>query len=411
MAACPSSQLCGSTKYPGQQLSILSNCTAWAQGNMHFDCGDQVRGAQSISYDPTLESTPIFQLSQSEMYELREGIPTVNITAQKVLDGHDLMYTKSTADAVTPTLFGRAPTKAIIGVGIFDCSADSTAGDPVSVTVFSGVQVNSISYTASVDNPAVEDITWLGNDIIYYNPNFSGDCECDYTDRFLAEVASIQLTGCNAGNDQAPIGPIAHRENVIFGFDSGAGLDQNGMVADPDTTILPPDIPGITCSGTLDPNNPVAVQSITISTSLNREDVNRLGERSPHARTLTLPVAVDTAIEVVSEHEVGFSATSYGVCLPPAYTGCEDVTQCSGVGVNAYNRTIRLALCEGTRVYTGIRNKLVSANRSGGSTGGENLTITYNFQTFNTMTVLHCNDQAASGDSWWTNRDQWLTDV
>lgn len=404
--------VCGSIKYPGQQLGIMSDCDVFDRAGYQFECTDVIRGMQSVTYDPTFETQPVFQLSQSEIYELREGIPNINISMSKALDGYAGPYLYATKDAQQPTLLGRAPTKCAIGLAIFPCDAQSTAGDPRSVVVWSGAQVNSVAYNFGVDGVFTEDTTFVANDMVWYSQTvpvaYTGTCGCDTLAQFDAEVATIQFTGCNAGNDQRPRGVVQFRENMIFEHDASGTADENGALKDPDTTILPPEIFGITCSGTNEADVPI--QSISISATLNREDINRLGTRSPKTRTITLPVSVETSIEVISDYDAVISATSYGVCPGAVYDDCVDDARCSNVGVNLQNRTIRVATCDGLRVYTGIRNKLSGFSRAGGSTGGENMTVTYTFQTFNTMTVLHCQDPSPSGAAWWASRDQWLLD-
>lgn len=404
---------CGSLKWVGQQLGIIGGCEVALETGFSFECDDVVRGVQSFGYDPSFETTPYFQLGQSEIYELREGIPSINITASKALDGYPTIYTMATKDAQTPSLLGRAATKCAIAVAMFPCDKDSAQGTANSIVVFSGAQVNSVSYNFGVDNVFTEEVTFLSNDMIWKNdttiPANTDDCNCDVTDLFTAEVATIAFTGCNAANDQAPRSPLQFREYMIFGHDAGSSVDLNGALADPDTTILPPEIYGINCSGTNDSG--VCVQSVTISAQLNREDIFCLGTKGPRNRSITLPVSVETAINVLTERDALISATTYGVCETTGYEDCVDDARCATIGTNLKNRTIRVATCDGLRVYTGIRNKMQGWSRNGGGTDGSNVNITYNFRTYNTMTVMHCNDNSPSGSGWWTNRDQYLLDT
>lgn len=408
---------CGGIKWVGQQVGIIGGCEVASDSGFSFECSDVVTGVQTFGYDPSFESTPFFQFGQSEIYELREGVPVINITMSKALDGHSTIYTRATKDAQSPTLIGRAATKCAIGAAIFPCDRDSAAAAANSVVVFSGAQVNSVSYSFGVDNVFTEEVSFVSNDMIWKNnasiPANTTACDCTPTDQFTAEVATISFTGCNAANDQAPRAPLQFREHIIFGH-SGSSVDINGALADPDTTILPPDIYGINCSGTND--SEVCIQSIAISAQLNREDINCLGTKGPRNRTITLPVAVETAINVITERDALVSATTYGVCQNDAYDDCVDDARCAVIGTNQKNRTIRVATCDGLRVYTGIRNKLSGISRSGGGTDGSNVNVTYNFRTYNTMTVLHCADQSSidnmpSGTAWWSDRDTWLTDV
>ena len=64
------------------------------------------------------------------------------------------------------------------------------------------------------------------------------------------------------------------------------------------------------------------------------------------------------------------------------------------------DRTIRVATCEGTRIYLGRKNKLSSVNYSGGDAGGGNVSVSYTFTTFNDFTVMHSGDPHSNGTTW-----------
>ena len=82
---------------------------------------------------------------------------------------------------------------------------------------------------------------------------------------------------------------------------------------------------------------------------------------------------------------------------------CEEAT-------NLSNNTIRIATCEGTRLWLGNKNKLSSVSYGGGDAGGGNATVTYIYSTFNDFTVLHAADQLARGGSnWWASREDYLS--
>jgi len=413
MACTPNS--CGTVKWAAQQFGIKSYCDVVdaPSGQAYTYTADHViKGVQSVGFDSNFELTPIFQLSQGEIYETNEGLPQVDISVNKVLDGYTPVYLAATQDSVSPTLFGRAPVKCVPAIAIFPCTVDSATGAPNATVVFPQAQVNSVSYTFGNDGPFTEDVSFIANNVLWSNPaghpGHDANCPgggCELSAQFLADIASISFSGFNTTNSESPNPKVQFREDLIFGYDELAPLDLNCMVADPDATVLPPEVYGITASGVNDDD--ICVNNITISVDLSREEIFCLGTRGPRNRTITTPVTVSTSIEVNSETGDNVSATDYGICEYPAYSG----TLCSNLGINLPNRTIRVATCDGLRVYTGIRNKLVSSSQSGGGTDGSNLTVTYNFQTFNTFTVLHENDVHPSGATWWANRDTWLTDV
>ena len=150
---------CGSIKWGAQQIAIMSQSGIDAQGSSNkynIDCAFALNGVQSIGYDANFEQTPTFQIGQSETYEINEGIPQVDITISKALDGYCPVYLAATAEATTPSLFGRSPCKSTIAISYFPCTVDSATGNATSTVVFPEVQVNSISYTFGVDGVFTE---------------------------------------------------------------------------------------------------------------------------------------------------------------------------------------------------------------------------------------------------------------
>jgi hypothetical protein len=140
---------------------------------------------------------------------------------------------------------------------------------------------------------------------------------------------------------------------------------------------------------------------IGVNTDLGRTAINELGRKGPYTRTADFPIAVNTEIEVTSISGDAISATQYGIFNGPT-PGCSDLG-------NLRDNTIRVATCDGMRLYMGTKNKLQSVSLGGGDTGGSNVTVTYSFQNFNELTVMHSGDPHASGTTWWANRSTYLT--
>ncbi len=82
---------------------------------------------------------------------------------------------------------------------------------------------------------------------------------------------------------------------------------------------------------------------------------------------------------------------------------------CSEKAGNLQNRTIRIATCEGIRIYLGPKNKLTAVNYFGGEAGGTNVGVSYTFTTFNHLTVMHSDDPNANYT--WEQRGQYLLDL
>jgi hypothetical protein len=143
----------------------------------------------------------------------------------------------------------------------------------------------------------------------------------------------------------------------------------------------------------------VAVQSISCSVDLNRQALNELGHLGPYTRYANFPVATTCDITVISKSGDLVSANENGILS----TG----TACGQFLGNLSNETIRVATCEGTRVYMGLKNKLNSVSYNGGDTGGGNVNVTYSFKGFNDFTVMHSGDPNANFT--WASRSGYLT--
>lgn len=368
-----------------------------------YDTADVVYGAQDVSVSTNFNLTQIFELGQLEIYQSIEALPDVEITVNKVFDGKPLIWHLATMDATSPTLGGRSNSKAIIGLGLFPDTNDYATGIPNSVMESSGMYPRTISYNFNSDGGAfTESVTFVGNDKIFSTDDAIDSDSIAY-DRKTALTGTGYFTGKFTGSD-VPSG-IERSESLLFTTTSGT-LDINGMVADPDCTILPVDIEGITTSGTNDLSSEAraVVQSIAISTDLGRESLNELGRRGPYHRYATFPTEVTCSIECLSQEGDGVSAVEDGI-----YNTGGSV--CDANASNLADSTIRIATCGGVRIYLGTKNRLSSVDFGGGTTDGGNDTNTYNFTNFNVMTVMAEYDPHASGATWWANRATYLTDV
>ena len=115
------------------------------------------------------------------------------------------------------------------------------------------------------------------------------------------------------------------------------------------------------------------IQSITITADIGREDIFELGSKRPFTKYVTFPVEVTTAIEVVTSQGDLVDATSDVDCGP-------DQTA---------TNTIIVRTCEGLQVDVGDSNVLTTIDVGGGEAGGDNMTVTYNFSSFNVLAVSH----------------------
>lgn len=373
-------------------------------GDWNFDTlAYHVHGLQSVTIATNFNLEQAFELGQQSIYENIEEIPDVEVTLNKVLDGYPLLYHLATFDATSPSLAGRSIAKCKFALGIWPDTNESATGSADSVVACSGMFVSAVTYNFPLDDNFDEEITLVGNHKIWKN----GDAHLTNPNPSLP-WSSIDMDGAFTGNNDAPIGlgGVNRRQDLQYTATSGT-TDVNGMIADPDATILPPDVFGISSSGTNDidgdGNYGAHLSNISVSVDFGREEINELGRRAPYHRVVTFPVEVTCEIEVTSTSGDLVSATEEGI-----YTTGTDPCEDAG---NLLDRTIRISTCEGTRIYLGTKNKLASVNYSGGDANGGNVTVTYSFTTFNDFIVIHSGDPNASGSTWWTNRSTYLVDL
>lgn len=370
-----------------------------------------VHGTQSVGISTNFNLEQVFQLGQLEIYENVETLPEVEITLSKVLDGYPLLYHLATQKTTAgPSLANRSTASCILGLAVYNDTENSAIAGSTSapsIAACSGLFCSSVTYNFPLEDNFSEEVTLVGNHKIWKNQPAHGA-----VDLATLPVPTFDTTGTNLDtNSDTPIGTggVNRRQHIIFSFDSASGTGVNGEVNDPDATVLPFDVDGITDSGTneegADGSFGAHLSSITVSVDLGRTAINELGRRLPYTRVVDFPVEVTCEIEttsssgdLVSHTEAGVYGAGLGAC-----------TQ----GTNTRNRTIRIATCEGTRIYLGRKNRLSATNYSGGDTGGGNVSVTYTYNTFNDFTVLHSGESSITGTAnagtWWTQRGLYLT--
>jgi hypothetical protein len=351
-------------------------------------------GVQSVGITTTFNLEQVFELGQLAIYENVEGTPDVEVTMSKVLDGYMPLFCLATADQTDgPALAQRSNSKCFVQLGIWDESkesagqASSTAG---SWCEMSGLVVSSVGYNFPLDDNFSEDITLVGNFKVWGSGQAQNTVSTDCGVTYYPDAKA----GSFAGNDDAPIGDggVNRRENIQF-------ATAEAQAASGDYTILPEDIPGVGTSGT---KGTAHVSSISVSTDLSREDIFELGSKLPYAKKVTFPVEVTCDIEVT---------TASGDMIN-ALDDCTDADTCNSKS-NLNERRIRIATCEGLRIWLGKKNKLSSVSYGGGDAGGGNATVTYSYSTFNDCTVMHSGDTSGNGGStsaatWWTNKETYV---
>jgi hypothetical protein len=334
-----------------------------------------IRGMQSIGMTTNFNLEQVFEIGKIELYENIEGIPDVQVDIEKVLDGYAPVYTLATQLGTAATLVGRSNAQCSLALSIYPDTNTTAEGTPGAEVKLSGLYVSSVSYSVSVDGPATESVSLIGNNKVWKGL-VAGTSFATYADGnvFTNSANPKSISGS---------GGVNRREDVLFSYD-GTSLDANG-ISSGGGTILPPDIPGVSTSGT---NNKVAgqfqahLQSFNTSVDLGREDLFELGRKGQYHRFVNFPVEVTTEIAVIASSGDLVSATEDGI---------RGGVGCAALG-NLFDRTIRLHMCEGLQVNLGTRNKLSTVGVTGGDAGGGNVEVTYSYTNFNDFHVYHPSD-------------------
>ena len=106
-------------------------------------------GVQSVAVTTTFNLEQAFELGQLAIYENIEGVPDIEVTMSKVLDGYPLIYHLATDEDSHnhgPTLAGRSNASCIVGLGIWPDTQDSASGNPIQQMEASGMFCSAVSY-------------------------------------------------------------------------------------------------------------------------------------------------------------------------------------------------------------------------------------------------------------------------
>jgi hypothetical protein len=346
------------------------------------------RGVQSVGITTNFNLEQVFELGQQAIYQNVENVPDVEVTLNKVLDGYPLLYVLATEEgtavgtnvAETPTLAGRSNARTDLYLSIYRDTATSSTGTPLSTVACSGMYVSSVSYTFPVEGNFTEDVTLVGNNKVW------------------GAVGSI--SGAFAGNNDNP--------------EAATGVGRRQYL-DMGNCKFPDQIPGIVGGANANIGSgsgyTVHFQNISVSTDFGREPMYEIGTMAPYHRYVQFPVEVTSEFEVMAGQSgdgINASESGYYTSADVLDVSSPTVASASDTGCtprfNLQNSTIFLQTCEGTKIWLGDKNKLTSVNYTGGEAGGDNVSITYSFQTFNDFTVAH------SGGQWYEDVGYSYTD-
>ena len=383
------------------------------------------RGLQSAGMSTTFNLEQVYQLGQVEVYEQSERQPDVEMTLSKAVDGTKPLFFMVTNPTAGNDIVARtADYKVDVSLQIYPDTKFRATGKPVSICTVSGAVLSNISYTFSVDGFVTEDVTLISNDKIWGAIVPVSGVTAGNNKGFPGEPLVLWPGDADGGNPNAPEGTpsgvFGHDGNTSLLVEGGAselagGSDRFGVIivgsgiqrreeVEIRRSVLPEDVPGITrfiasgidaayVNGGFGAQGPGTaantqqligdantdfiaehIQSITLTFSVARNDIFELGSKRPFARVPDFALEATASIEVITAQGDLVDATSEIDC------GADNTTE---------SNTIILRTCDGLQVDLGDSNRLSSVENAGGEAGGDNMTVTYNYTSFNVFNVSH----------------------
>jgi hypothetical protein len=310
--------------------------------------GVPVRGLQSVGMSSTFNLEQVFEMGQIEIYENIEEVADVEVTLEKVIDGRALIYQLASNGACATNITDAAKNRCDVYLAIFTDTVDSVGqagATKTNVCYNSGMYTSSVSYNYSIDGSATESVTLVGNDRFWNDQTIEG----------------TSVTASNLFNAAAVNGIIDNTDTPLSGV-------QRRVDVDIANSLLPREVKFQQVASNAGTNAGAHIQSISVSTDFAQDNILELGRFGPYARYATFPVEVTSEFEVI--------ATS------------GDLVSVSGSTRNlGAGQQITIKDSAGTVINLGNNNKLTSVSYSGGDTGGGNATITYSYNTYNSLFV------------------------
>lgn len=294
-------------------------------GSTQNEAWDSVLGLQSVGVSTNFNLEPMYQMGQLSLYDNYEEIPEVEITLNKVLDGHPTIYQMTMGEG---NLIDLANSRCGFRLNLFPETNTLATGTPLTSVTCLPAYVSAVTYTFPTEGSFTEEVTLVSNDKVWSTT------------------------------------PVA----IAYNSDPGLQAYEPALMGrrgtwDSANSVLPSVGNGGLPSG-------ARVQNVTVSMNLGRESIFNLGQRTPYYRYINFPVEITTEIEVIATQGdlVGVAGSTDVACSNPKALDF---------------KTIKIALCDGMVLDLGTRNKLTSVNQTGGDTGGGNVTMSFSYQTFN----------------------------
>lgn len=303
-----------------------------------------LHGVQSVGITTNFNLEQAFELGQLAIYENIENVPEIEVTVERVLDGHSTAYLTACSSGNVNIVAASNQTAGIYLIIYPDDRTAASGAGHNGYVYCSGMRPSSVSYTFPVEGNSTESVTFVGNDKVW-----------DKTPNGLTPYSGIYET-----NPDAPLG-ITDAVGGVFRRQHFKGTHAN--------TKIPLDVKNAT-------NGVVSkIQNITASVDIGRENIFQLGDFRPYTKYATFPVTTTCDFEVIS-------------------TSGDRVSASGNNFHNLANREIVLRFDNGAKtleIDLGTKNKLSSVNYTGGDTGGGNATMTFSYQGFNAFKVSQGN--------------------
>lgn len=382
------------------------------------------RGVQSVGMSTTFNLEQVFQLGQNELYEYSERQPDIEVNVSKVIDGTKPLFFMLTDPAGTDIVSRTARYRVDLCFQIYPDTQYRATGRPQSIVTASGMYISNVSYTFPIDGPVTEDVTLVGNDKIWGVMVAVSGATAGNNGGSAADPIVLWPDAQNGSNPEAPEGT----PSGVFGHDGltsvlqeggaselAGGSDRFGVLivgsgvqrreeVDIRRSILPKDVPGVIepvasgidaayVNGGFGAQGPGTakgssqrianantdyiaehIQNISVSFSIARDDIFELGSKRPFVKVPAFPLEATCSIEVITAQGDLVDARS-------------DID--FGADNTSESNTIIIRTCDGLQVDLGDANRLTSVEIGGGDAGGDNMTVTYNYSSFNTFYVSH----------------------
>jgi len=337
--------------------------------NVDIANAEFVTGVQSVGITTTFNLEQVFQLGQLSLFQDVEEVPDIEISVERVLDGTYLLYnrcmggTNKTISALQNNqvnAYFQIAADSIDNVGDIDSDSENLAW-----VYCSGMYLSSWSLACPTDGNFTESVTLVGNH-----------------KQWKTMAANTNVADKIGGGHALPTAAEPDSDDNVT-----VRRRQHFTWAD---------IPKPLAAGS-------KITNVTTSVDFGREMINVLGTKLPYYRYVTYPVEVTCEIEAL--FHIGISNT-YATTTDWPLSGAPDndivqATNILGDGIQAFpnarnveSQTIKFYVSDkggkstsGTKVDLGTANKCTSVAYGGGTTGGENATVTYSFRNFNDLIV------------------------